>query len=99
MIDEVKSLKARITALEAAQRWTTELPTVEGWYWRRHPPGHLTAYIVHVQQQTTNGPLGIYGPYQPTSGWPFYPLTEDGEWSGPLPEPSAGLPSVSNGAR
>ena len=61
-------------------KWTTEQPTVPGWYWHR-----MTDGLTWMEQiEVLDGRLVViedhpYGP-QPVAGC-------TGEWAGPIPEP------------
>lgn len=75
---ELDDLKIRIADLEhelaearKPLRWTSEAPTVAGWYWHRSDPNTFWKTIVHVVQPELASNIG----------YAF------GQWSGPIPAP------------
>lgn len=76
LLDDTLALVAEVERLQSALTWTTERPTVPGWYWRRYPnheypivclvtPIHGEVFCDSEAIQTYAGCL----------------------WSGPIPEP------------
>lgn len=69
--------------------WTTEVPTVPGWYWHRPRPGRgiWIKYLRHWLAE--DGPLWVEGGTSVEGVMANYPGSE---WAGPLALPDAGEP-------
>jgi hypothetical protein len=63
-------------------RWTTEKPTVPGWYWWRKT-ATARARIVDVLSDRE----GLYA-----EGWKMMAMTWNGEWAGPILPPEEAQP-------
>jgi hypothetical protein len=62
-------------------RWTTEPPTVPGWYWMRTPQGQIGCHLV----LTIGNRMAI------VDSWGLVCAAGlECEWSGPIPEPEEG---------
>lgn len=59
--------------------WTSEKPTVPGWYWWKDKDGKQAKFNVGP------GDLGLWLWYRDGFGW--VPIPSYGEWSGPLKPP------------
>ena len=83
--DQIAQLQARLTASEAAKKWTTERPTKAGWYWFSTQAAikesiQVEPEIVNVQPH--DGELCIK--LDEDLYWPVTKYSEEYEWQGPL---------------
>jgi len=62
--------------------WTTDKPTVQGWYWQRVGPGIPTG-LYHVYRRTGQWVAHHVLPNHPVLGVAHM----NGEWAGPLEPP------------
>lgn len=65
-------------------RWSTDKPTVAGWYWWQHQHGKPEA--VKVERQSPTDML-ICSMIHLAPGERLYVANMDGEWAGPIQEP------------
>lgn len=65
--------------MTAGQRWSTQKPTVPGWYWWRWK-GEVRAIQLAVLPGSTTGKMYVKGGISV----PINALDCDGEWQGPL---------------
>lgn len=68
--------------------WTTEQPTVIGWYWYRTPRMRGRAILLCVLWHAENlheDPALIAAHYEESKTYPLHML--NGEWCGPLEAP------------
>lgn len=61
-------------------KWTTDLPTVPGWYWFRHPEHKVWAVEVVSVGRSLRARFEW--------GWAdIFACHRHSEWAGPIPEP------------
>ena len=66
-------------------RWTSERPTVQGWYWRRDADD-APIFINEVYEDTDDGLCVDYG----SGTTKLIAWCNTTQWAGPIPEPEDG---------
>jgi hypothetical protein len=68
--------------------WTTETPTVEGWYWFRVKSGTSESSITELSYIEIRGGRACFAPL--VNGYEFdddYEMSDITHWLGPIPAP------------
>lgn len=76
--DEIDEKAESRTVWRVQMKWTKNKPTEPGWYWVEDRYGTDIVYIKQVDDE-------FYIWCEENSD--IYPLSEDAEWAGPIPEP------------
>lgn len=72
-------------ATEARRKWTSEAPTLAGWYWARVPS---SGYLDTVEVRDMYGQMSFFDAVDRL--WRPLRHAAHFQWSGPIPQPESG---------
>jgi hypothetical protein len=74
--DVLESIQQEVA--RSALTWTSDEPTVSGWYWVRPVPRYGVTYVPAITQVVIDSRSGVVASIPRTCPW---------HWAGPIPEP------------